>query len=160
MLPIAKILKSNGIDGDVLIGLLGIDAEEIETTEPVFVEFDGLPVPFFIERITPKGSTRAIVHLTDVDNLQDAEEMVGREILLDAEDEEDDFEDFTGWTVYDGGRLVGTATGLEDIPGNPCLCVAPASGSGEVLIPLHEDFIISADPSSRTLTMSLPEGLL
>lgn len=159
MLPIAKILKSNGIEGDVLIGLTGIDAEEIETTEPVFVEFDGLPVPFFIERITPKGNTRAIVHLTDVDNLQDAEELVGREILLDAEDEEDDFEDFTGWTVCDKGRRIGTVTGLEDIPGNPCLCVEPSSGAGEVLIPLHEDFIISADPCTRTLTMSLPEGL-
>lgn len=160
MLQIAKILKSNGIEGDVLIGLSGIDAEEIETTEPVFVEFDGLPVPFFIERLTPRGNTRAIVHLTDVDNLQDAEELVGREIFIDAEEEDDDFEDFTGWTIMDGGRLVGTATGLEDIPGNPCLCVAPASGSGEVLIPLHEDFIISADPETRTLTMSLPEGLI
>ena len=160
MLQIAKILKSNGIEGDVLIGLSGIDAEEIETTEPVFVEFDGLPVPFFIERLTPRGNTRAIVHLTDVDNLQDAEELVGREIFIDAEEEDDDFEDFTGWTIMDGERLVGTATGLEDIPGNPCLCVAPASGAGEVLIPLHEDFIVSADPETRTLTMSLPEGLI
>lgn len=170
MLPIAKILKSNGIEGDVLIGLSGIDAEEIETTEPVFVEFDGLPVPFFIERLTPRGSTRAIVHLTDVDNLQDAEELVGREILIDAEDEEDEYEDFTGWTVMDGDRLIGTATGLEDIPGNPCLCVVPGAGydvrngagagSGEVLIPLHEDFILSADPATRTLVMSLPEGLI
>ena len=160
MLPIAKILKSNGIEGDVLIGLTGIDAEDIKTTEPVFVEFDGLPVPFFIESLTQKGSTRAIIHLTDVDNLQDAEELVGREILLDAEDEEDEGEDFTGWTVFDGPRLVGTVTGLEDIPGNPCLCVDPAAGSGEVLIPLHEDFILSADPSTRTLVMSLPEGLV
>ena len=93
-------------------------------------------------------------------NLQDAEELVGREIFIDAEEEDDDFEDFTGWTIMDGGRLVGTATGLEDSPGNPCLCVAPASGSGEVLIPLHEDFIVSADPETRTLTMSLPEGLV
>ena len=173
MLPIAKILKSNGIEGDVLIGLTDIDAGEIETTEPVFVEFDGLPVPFFIERLTPKGSTRAIIHLTDVDNLQDAEELVGREILIDAEEEEDEYEDFTGWTVMDGDRLIGTATGLEDIPGNPCLCVEPgagsgaagsgnraAAGSGEVLIPLHEDFILSADPATRTLVMSLPEGLV
>lgn len=154
MLPVAKILKSNGIEGDVLIGLLGLDASEINTEEPVFITFDGLPVPFFIERISQKGSTRAIVHLTDVDNLADAEELVGREICTDADDDEYDEEDFTGWTLYDGNKLIGTVDYLEDIPGNPCLAV------GDALIPLHEDLIISADPESRTLVMSLPEGLL
>ena len=154
MLPVAKILKSNGIGGDVLIGLLGFDASEINTEEPVFIEFDGLPVPFFIESLTPRGNTRAIVHLTDVNNLADAEEMVGREICIDAEEDDDEFEDFTGWTLYDGERHVGTVDGLEDIPGNPCLIV------GDALVPLHEDLIISADPASRTLVMDLPEGLI
>ena len=154
MLPIAKILKSNGTEGDVLIGLLDIDAEEINTEEPVFVEFDGLPVPFFVESIQPKGSTRAIVHLTDVDSLQDAEEIVGREICMDAEDDWEDEEDFTGWTLFDKDRPVGEITDIEDIPGNPCLCI------GDILVPLHEDFIISADPDARILVMDLPEGLL
>ena len=154
MLPVAKILKSNGTEGDVLIGLLNIDAEDINTEEPVFVEFDGLPVPFFIESLTPRGMSRAIVHLTDTDSLADAEELVGRQILLDVEDDAEDEEDFTGWTLYDKERLIGEVSGLEDIPGNPCLCI------GDTLIPLHEDFIISADPQTRTLVMDLPEGLL
>ena len=153
MLPVAKILKSNGTEGDILIGLLNIDAEDFNTKEPVFVEFDGLPVPFFIESMKPKGSSRAIIHITDTDNLTDAEEMVGRTIFLDAEDEGEDGEDFTGWILYDRERLVGEVTGIEDIPGNPCLCI------GDVLVPLHEDFIISTDPGTRTLVMDLPEGL-
>ena len=154
MLPIAKILKSNGTEGDILIGLLDFDASDFNTEEPVFVEFDGLPVPFFIESITPRGGSRAIVHLTDTDTLADAEELVGRTICLDAEDDSEEEEDFTGWTLYDGDRLVGEISGLEDIPGNPCLCI------GDALVPLHEDFIISADPQTRTLVMDLPEGLL
>ena len=154
MLPVAKILKSNGTEGDILIGLLSIDAEEINTEEPVFVEFDGLPVPFFIEKMTPRGNTRAVVHLTDVDSLADAEELVGRQICLDGDDSANDEEDFTGWSLYDNDRLVGIIDGLEDIPGNPCLCVADA------LVPLHEDFIVSADPEKRVLVMNLPEGLL
>ena len=153
MLPVAKILKSNGTEGDVLVGLLGFDVSEIKTEEPVFVEFDGLPVPFFIERIRPKGSARAIIHLTDIDSLQDAEEIVGREICIDADEEEFEDEDFTGWTLYDKDRPVGEITGLEAIPGNPCLCI------GDTLVPLHEDFILSADPEARILVMDLPEGL-
>ena len=154
MLPIAKILKSNGIDGDVLIGLTEIDASEIKTEEPVFIEFDGLPVPFFISDVRPKGSTRAIVHLTDIDSLRDAEELVGREICIEGDWDDEDDEDFTGWTLYDGERHVGTGEGLEDIPGNPCLIV------GDALIPLHEDLILSADPEKRILVMDLPEGLI
>jgi 16S rRNA processing protein RimM len=154
MIPVAKILKSNGIEGDLLVGLLDIGIEDIDTTEPVFVVFDGLPVPFFIESIEAKGRTRAIVHLTDIDSLEDAEETVGREILLDAEYEDDGEEDFTGWMLFDGEKLIGTITGIEEIPGNPCLEVAGA------LIPLHEDFIVSADPQKRILVMNLPEGLL
>jgi len=154
MIPVAKILKSNGIEGDLLIGLLDVSIEDIDTTEPVYVIFDGLPVPFFIDSLTRKGSTRAIVHLTDIDSLEDAEEVVGREILLDAEYEEEGEEDFTGWTLYNRESLVGTVTGMEDIPGNPCLDI------NGTLVPLHEDLIISADPVSHTLVMDLPEGLL
>ena len=154
MIPVAKILKSHGIDGDLLAGLLDTDIEEINTQEPVYVVFDGLPVPFFIESLVPKGRTRAIIHLTDIDSLEDAEEIVGREILLDAEYEDDGEEDFTGWTLYDGDTLVGTVTGLEDIPGNPCLEVAGH------LIPLHEDFFVQADQENRILVMNLPDGLL
>ena len=154
MIPIAKILKSNGVDGDLLVSFIDFDISEIDTNEPVFVIFDGLPVPFFIESLTRRGSSRAIIHLTDIDCLADAEEVTGRELLLDAEWEEDDYLDFTGWTLYDRERLIGTVTGFEDIPGNPCLDV---SGT---LVPLHEDLIISTDPATRTLVMALPDGLL
>ena len=154
MLSIAKIQKSNGIEGDVLIGLIGIDAEEINTEEPVFIEFDGLPVPFFIEKLTARGSSKAIVHLTGVDNLTDAEEIVGREIMLDADNDDQGAEDFTGWLLYNGENLVGEITGLEDIPGNPCLEV------GDALIPLHEDFLVEADSANHILIMNLPEGLV
>ncbi|MBQ6556526.1 MAG: hypothetical protein IJL86_03165 [Bacteroidales bacterium] len=147
-------MKSNGIEGDVLIGLSGIDVEGIDPKEPVYVVFDGLPVPFFIEKISPKGSSKAIVHLTDVDSLQDAEEIVGKEICLDAEEDDEAEEDFTGWTLYDGDTPVGTITGIEDSPGNPCLCV------GDSLVPLHEDFLVHADPETRRLVMNLPDGLL
>lgn len=154
MLRIAKVLKSNGTEGDVLVGFRGIAASEIDRNEPVFIEFDGLPVPFFVESLKPKGNDKAISHLTDISSLKDAEEIVGRDIFADYFEEEESGEDFTGWTVYDGNRKVGTVTGLEDIPGNPCLCI------GEALVPLHEDFIVSIDEKKKELFLDLPEGLI
>lgn len=156
MLPIAKVVKSFGTDGGLLLSS-NVDLETLDFKEPVFIEFDGLQVPFFILDCEPRGG-KTVVHLNDVQNLEDAEEMVGRTVYADVEMEEDDEPDFTGWTILDHGSKIGTCTGIEPIPGNPCLYVKLADGS-EALIPLHEDFIASIDETSRTLSLNLPEGL-
>ena len=156
MLPIAKVVKSFGTDGGLLLSG-NVDLETLDFKEPVFIEFDGLQVPFFILDCEPRGG-KTVVHLNDVRNLEDAEEMVGRTIYADVEMEEDDEPDFTGWTILDRGIRIGTCTGIEPIPGNPCLYVKLADGR-EPLIPLHEDFVAGIDESSRTLSLNLPEGL-
>ena len=154
MLQIAKILKSNGTDGGLLIGVRDIEVGQIDLQEPVFIEFDGLPVPFFIQDLQQRGTSKAVIHLNDIVNLEDAEEVVGRPVFIEGEWEEEEEMDFTGWTLLDRGRKVGTVTGMEPIPGNLCLYV------GETLVPLHPDLILSADPDARILDLELPEGLL
>lgn len=154
MLRIAKVLKSNGTDGGILLGLFDIEPEEIDLKGPVFIYFDELAVPFFVLDAKEKGRGKAIVHLNDVTSLADAEEMVGREVFIEGEDREEEDFDLTGWTLLDKGREVGTITGMEPIPGNLCIYV------GDVLIPLHEDFVISADEDARTIDLDIPEGLI
>ncbi|MBO7077816.1 MAG: hypothetical protein J6W01_06180 [Bacteroidales bacterium] len=154
MLQIAKILKSNGTDGGLLIGVRDIEVGQIDLQEPVFIEFDGLPVPFFIQDLQQRGTSKAIIHLNDINSLADAEEVVGRAVYIEGEWEEEEELDFTGWTLLNRGVRVGTVTGMEPIPGNLCLYV------GDALVPLHEDLILSADSATRTLDLDLPEGLL
>lgn len=209
MLAIARILKSYGTDGGLLVSS-DVDLESLEKGEPVYIVYDGLEVPFFISTCTPKGS-RYILHLTDISTLEDADEVVGRDILADVS-EDADGPDFIGWTVYDAagdadaagaaggssaagagsgaaassaaaggprdaaarsaaaapcgsrdaaarsaadprGRCLGVVTDDAPIPGNYCLYV------GELMIPLHEDFIVSVDPDRRELVLNLPVGL-
>lgn len=156
MLAVAKVIKSFGTDGGLLLSS-DVDLESLDFKEPVFIVFDGLQVPFFILDYQAKGA-RAVVHLNDVCNLEDAEELVGRTIYADVEMEDDGELDFTGWTILDRGTRIGTCTGIEPIPGNPCLYVKLDDGR-EPLIPLHEDFVASVDEASRTLSLNLPEGL-
>ena len=159
MLRIAKVLKSNGVDGDVLVSAPDIALEEIQG--PVLIDFDGLPAPFFIESCSRRGTGKYIVHLTDVCNLEDAEELVGRFLMSDEVEEEDDaVQDFTGWKVLNRGDYIGTVTDYEPIPGNLCLYLKPAEDADEIIIPLHEDLIISIDEDSLTLNLNLPDGLL
>jgi 16S rRNA processing protein RimM len=159
MQRIGQVLKSNGRDGELLVSFSGIAPEEIDLEEPVFIEFDGLPVPFYFEAFSQRGNTRALVRLTGVHDLTDADELAGA--VLYAEDDlyEDEEEDLTGWTVLDAdGERVGVVSAHEDIPGNPCIWVE--TGHGECLLPLREELVLDVDEKEKTLRMEIPEGLL
>lgn len=164
LLQAGEILKSNGTEGEVLISLSRIGLEDFDTNEPVFINFDGLPVPFFVETFTPRGTSRAIVKFTTCNSLEDAEELRGKAVLVDAgaygdEDYEDDLGALEGWKLLSAdGDFTGTISGYEDIPGNPCLYVA--TPEGEAMIPFHEELIVEVDEASRTLTMDIPKGLI
>ncbi|MBQ3766017.1 MAG: hypothetical protein II874_04700 [Bacteroidales bacterium] len=159
MLKIAQVLKSNGRDGELLISFFDMAPEDIDLEEPVFIEFDGLPVPFYFESFQQRGNSRALVRLTGVHNLTDADELAGRAVYADDDLYEDAEEDLTGWTVQDAdGNEVGTVSAHEDIPGNPCVWVD--TKKGEVLVPLHEELVLSVDEDAQVLRMEIPEGLL
>ncbi len=159
MLRIGKVLKSNGTEGGLVMSFLDIVPEDIDLQEPVFIEFDGLPVPFYFESFTPRGNNRALVQLTGVRSLKDADELAGADVYADYFEQEEE-EDFTGWTVRDqAGREVGTVWAREDIPGNPCLWVKKADGA-EVLLPLHEELVLEVDENRQILSLTIPEGIL
>ena len=158
MLQVAKVLKSNGTDGGLLWGFRGTDPEDIDTTEPVFIYFDELPVPFFIQSISRKGSDKAIVYLNDINSLKDAEELSGLAVFIDADDDEEDSEEdlaaLIGWTL----KGIGPITDFIDIAANPCIEVETEKGT--VLVPLHKDLIVKMNSRSKVIEMNLPDGLL
>ena len=166
LLRIARVLKSYGTEGEILMGFREIGPEDLNLKEPVFIMFDGLPVPFFIDSFKGKGTSKALLRLTGIKSLKDSEEIVGADIFVRPEtvEGEDDnelaLEDLVGWTLMDEDVTeVGTITGFEPIPGNPCLYVETQDGSA-AMVPLHEDLIIDIDEEALRITMTIPEGLL
>ena len=167
-LRIARVLKSYGTGGEILVGFREIDPEDLNLKEPVFIMFDGLPVPFFIESIQPKGTSRALLRLTGIKCLADAEEVAGSDIfarksaIIGYPDDEEglSIDMLVGWTLLDAeGVEVGRITDYEPIPGNPCLYVETPDG-GTVMVPLHDDLLIDIDEEALRITMMVPEGLL
>ena len=183
---VAQVLKSNGTDGELVMGFREIAPEDINLKEPVFIYFDGLPVPFFIESFSRRGNTKALVHLTGISSMEDVEEIAGK-IVYVAENtlpeltlEEDGYAALVGWTVLtpaedfsaslemteDEAEMseepefieVGEITDFVDIPNNPCIEVETENGA--VMIPLHEDFILAIDPEYKEIVMQIPEGLI
>lgn len=156
---IAKVLKSNGTDGELLISFFAMDPEDLEISEPVFILFDGLPVPFFVQSLRRRGQNKALIHLNGIFDLKDCEEVCGKDIYLPADAEaaygEGDFSFLVGWELRDAGKSLGRIADFVDIPGNPCLELEDGR-----LVPLHEDFITAVDEDSAVVEMELPSGLL
>lgn len=165
LIQVARIIKSNGTDGELIMGFRDILSEDIDIQEPVFIYCDGLPVPFFISSIVPKGTDKALVKLVDINTFDDAEELTGQAVYADAENYEDvcseedgDFSALIGWRLVDADDSeVGEITDYEDIPGNPCLYVD--TKNGQMMMPLSEDLILSVDENDRILKMRIPDGL-
>ena len=169
---VAQVLKSNGTDGELVMGFREIAPEDINLQEPVFIIFDGLPVPFYIESFTKRGNTKALVHLTDITSMEDVEEITGKAVYIEADQlpemslEEDGFAALIGWTLLTPDQSeeeealieVGEITDFLDIPNNPCIEVETENGA--VMIPLHEDLILSVDPEYQEIIMQIPAGLI
>ena len=182
LVRIARVLKSYGTDGEILVGFREIEPEDMNLQEPVFIFFDGLPVPFFIETISSKGVLKALVHLTGVNNLADAQEISGcdvfasRSSINEYSDEDDGLtvDMLVGWTILsEDGNEVGIVSGYEPIPGNPCLYIDSSSASGlsagtgdsameksTVMVPLHDDLIVEVDEENKKISLRIPEGLI
>ena len=170
MLQIAQVLKSNGTDGELVMGFREIAPEDINLQEPVFIVFDGLPVPFYIESFSKRGNTKALVRLTGICSMEDVEEITGKAVYIEEDQlpemslEEDGFAALVGWMLLtpaeDEEALieVGEITDFLDIPHNPCIDVETENGA--VMIPLHEDLILSVDPEYQEIIMQIPAGLI
>ena len=169
---VAQVLKSNGTDGELVLGFRDIAPEDIDLEEPVFIIFDGLPVPFFIESFVKRGNSKALVRLTDICSMEDVEEIAGKAVYVEEESlpelslEDDGFAALIGWMLLtpsddqpDSSLIeVGEITDFMDIPNNPCIEVETENGA--VMIPLHEDLILSVDPEYQEIIMQIPAGLL
>ena len=195
MQQVAQVLKSNGTDGELVMSFREIAPEDINLSEPVFIIFDGLPVPFFIESFAKRGNSKALVHLTDICSQEDVDEIAGKAVYIEEDSlpemslEEDGYAALVGWMVLtpgipdqvgndenggndgndgNGGNdgndedvdlyEVGEITDFIDIPNNPCIEVETENGA--VMIPLHEDLILSVDPENLEIIMQIPAGLL
>lgn len=152
-----KILKSWGTDGKVVVSLSSSDPGDLEIDEPVFIVFDGLPVPFFIESLEPKGG-RFIVKLEDVDTLEEAEEIVGKEAFLEEDENDAGQPSIIGMDIIDAqtGENIGPVIAVDNYSGNVCITVEHKGK--EIILPLHEDLVVASDED--TISLTIPSGLI
>ena len=162
MIAVGRIGRIFGNDGGVMVTLYTNFPDDFSSQEPLFVVIDKLAVPIFCNSFERRGQAGAIITFDDIDTVRRAEEfLVGREIFIEDEQEEDDdefyMEDLIGFTVIVDGRR-GTLSDYYDSEANPLFEIK--LDEQYHLIPAAEEFIANIDFERQTIKFVLPEGLL
>lgn len=162
---IGRFAKPHGIKGELA---LVTDCDVFDDSEDPYIvcEMDGILVPFFIESYRYKSDTVILVKLELIDTEEEARVFTNKEVYYawDETDEENlpdilDLTNFIGYELIDRqhGRL-GLVTDVDCSTINQLLQVD--NQGDELLVPAAEELIVAVDHSAKTLTVSLPEGLL
>ena len=161
------VTKAHGLHGEVRI-FLDVDFPEVyNNLESVLVAYKNAPqtlVPFFIDTLRLSGNT-ALVHFEDVDTIDQAEDLREAQLYLPLETlpklqpGQFYYHEVIGYTIVDqkAGTL-GTIREIHALAGQDI--IAMDYQGKEVLIPVNDDIVGTADHTQQLLHVSLPEGLL
>lgn len=164
---LGRLGKAWGHRGELGLGLEGADLEEVLALKVLFVELEGLRVPFFVASLRPHDRMGALVRFEEYGDPQRAAFLVNAPVFAPpgfSPSEETGHlrpEDLMGMLVEDEGHgVIGRVEGVEGVEGtaaNPVLVVKDADH--EVLIPLVDEYVIGIDPQAGLLTVRIPPGL-
>ncbi|MFA6260178.1 MAG: ribosome maturation factor RimM [Bacteroidia bacterium] len=156
-ISVGSVIKIHGTRGEVKFNL----DKKIPLNEWAFLEFQGKPVPFFVERHSGTAD-QPIVKLRGIDSPEMAQLLEGQDVLTPAgrgrktSSREDDL---TGYRLIDIKHgEIGIVQGLEEMPGQ--WMIQAIKEGKEFLIPYVDAFIQEIDDDAQSITLDLPDGFL
>ena len=160
-MTVGRITKLFGASGEVVINLYDTLPDNFNWEEqPLFTKVEELVVPLFCEKFERRGTKSAVVAFADIDTVKRAEMILDHELLLEAEEGDDDeftFEDLIGFEVR-VGRTKGELVDYYDNELNP-LFEIDIKGKRH-LVPAVEEFIAAINFDKGVIKFVLPDGLI
>lgn len=161
---LGKITKLHGFKGNLILHLETDEPELYENMESIFVETNGMLVPFFFEFIQPHTGGKLLVKFEDV-SPEAAEKLVNKPLYLPLETlpelEGTDFyyHEIIGFKIIDAKHgEIGTLQSVNDSGIQPLFEIV--SGTNEILIPVVDEWILEVNRDEKFIKMETPEGLI
>lgn len=160
---LGRITKASGYEGAVTVKLEKNFPENILPEESVFLEIEGRPVPFFIADSEYSGADILKLSFVGYDTAEKILEFIGCRIFLTSglpgSTPSEEINVLIGYNVLiNKGILLGTVKEVIESPGQWLLNII-STEKKEILVPFHEDFIVSINKADKIIIMDLPEGL-
>lgn len=161
---LGRITKTHGLAGNVVLKLDTDQPEFYEKLDAVFVEINGLLVPFFVEKQQWSKDNSKIISFKN-GNLQMAEQTVSKDVYLplstlpELTGNQFYYHEVIGYEVKDSQNVsFGKISAVNDQTAQHYF-ILDLNGK-EVIVPIIKDWIAAVDRSAKTIEMNLPEGLL
>ena len=157
---IGRLGKAHGVKGEVTF-MFDDDVFDRVEADYLILEVDGILVPFFIEEYRFRNDSTALVKFEDVETQDRARELTNCDVYfpraLSDDDDQPSLAMLVGYTIVDGAtqQPVGRIAAIDDQTANLLFELEDST-----LIPATDDLITNIDQHRRTITMTLPEGLL
>lgn len=162
---LGKITGTHGLEGNIVLYHHLGKLNALKQLKHIFIELKRESyIPFFIEQIRVDNDAELFLKLEEVDTVEDAKAISGKSVYLSTSQYEllkpkDKDVNFVGFEVWDevAGKL-GQVVNLFETPGQ-LLATVNVNGK-EAIVPLNEQTIKAIDIATKTLKLSLPDGLL
>lgn len=160
---LGSIRKTYGVSGALVIQTSGSAFRFKKSWETVFIEIDGILVPFFIESWEQTDASSIIIKIDQFNDKETASGYVHRNIYCMKTDLAGHtrkvavglLQGFSIWDKKTGD--IGIVKEYHEIKDNPLFLVS--GRDKEYYIPANPDFITRIDTREKIIFMVLPEGL-
>lgn len=168
LIAVGIIVRPHGLKGHLGIKLHNNFSDEIlEIGQPVFLIYEGLPVPYFIEEI--KHTSLTIIKLRFIENEETSLRFINSQLFVKADDldEKHEFDitetsalnEFQGFDVFDVNYgFIGIIINFNEIPGN--IIFETEFNGKNILIPWNDKIVVEINVDMRRISVNTPEGLI
>jgi 16S rRNA processing protein RimM len=163
---LGTLSKPHGYKGQMVLIAENSLPENFEDWESVFVEIDGLLVPFLFDEINHTYTDSAIIRFEDYENIDLIQELIHSRVYAPLnnfskkkENSSPGMLDLEGFTVTDTTHgEIGVVEEILDYNQNVLLRIM--QGNREILIPAQEPIIEGIDSRKKIIYINAPEGLI
>lgn len=162
---LGKIVKKYSFKGELLAKLDTDEPAIYENLDAIFIDLNNTLIPFFVEKSQLHKSDLLRLKFDDIDNEEDAEELLKSDLYLPLEllpklkGDKFYFHEIINFQLVDENfGHVGIVKGVNDSTAQ-ALFEVDREGI-EILIPINDDFIKKIDRVNKNITVNTPEGLI
>ncbi|KMQ71205.1 ribosome maturation factor RimM [Chryseobacterium koreense] len=161
---LGKITRRHGLQGNVFLKLDTDQPEMYRKLDSIFIEINGLLVPFFIAKQSwSKNDTLIISFKNATEPLVD--QTIGRDVYLPLSTlpklsgNKFYYHEVVGFEIREeDGKSCGTIVSVNDQTAQHYFILDLAGK--EIIIPLIKDWILEVNREEKFIKMALPEGLM
>jgi|TARA_B100001059_G_scaffold229424_1_gene262007 16S rRNA processing protein RimM len=162
---LGKIVKKYSFKGELLAKLDTDQPQLYENIEALFLDINNRLIPYFVLTSRLHKSNLLRLKLEDVNTESDADELLRKEVYLplDLLPKLDGkafyYHEVIGFEIWEKSfGKVGVLQGVNDQSAQALFEIE--RNGHEILIPIHDEFIINIDRDKKIITVKTPPGLI